>query len=101
MAKVKSSIYISGKISGTDDYMERFQAAESLLTRLGFKVVNPAKLNAQMPSNTSYRTYMNIAIEALKSCKQIYMLKGWTKSNGARAEQALAKCYDITILYEE
>ena len=36
-------IYISGAISGTKDYMERFARAEKELTEKGWSVVNPAK----------------------------------------------------------
>ncbi len=38
-------IYISGKVSGTDDYMERFAKAEKKLTEQGFSVINPAKMD--------------------------------------------------------
>ena len=42
-------IYISGAITGTDDYMERFEKAEKELTDKGYSVLNPAKVNAQLP----------------------------------------------------
>ena len=47
-------IYISGAITGTDDYMERFEKAEKELAEKGYSVVNPAKVNAQLPEDTSY-----------------------------------------------
>ena len=37
-------IYISGAITGTDDYMKRFAKAEKELTEKGYSVVNPAKV---------------------------------------------------------
>ena len=50
-------IYISGAITGTDDYMERFAKAEKELTEQGYSVINPAKVNAQLPEDTSYEEY--------------------------------------------
>lgn len=35
-------LYISGPITGTDDYMERFAAAQKELEEEGWSVVNPA-----------------------------------------------------------
>ena len=46
-------IYISGAITGTDDYMERFSKAEKELAEQGYSVVNPAKVNAQLPEDDS------------------------------------------------
>ena len=69
-------IYISGAISGTDDYMERFAKAEKELTEQGYSVVNPAKVNAQLPEDTSYEEYMEMSFCMLDMCDGIYMLKG-------------------------
>ena len=55
-------IYISGAITGTDDYMEQFAKAEKELTEQGYSVVNPAKVNAQLPEDTSYEEYMKLDI---------------------------------------
>ena len=37
-------VYISGPITGIDDYMERFSNAEKELKEQGLSVVNPAKV---------------------------------------------------------
>lgn len=47
-------VYISGSITGTDDYMERFSKAEKELEAQGFGVINPAKVNAQLPADNCY-----------------------------------------------
>ena len=49
-----SKIYISGPITGTADYIQRFAKAEDELTKQGFSVINPSKVNAQMPDDTTY-----------------------------------------------
>ena len=93
-------IYISGAITGTDDYMERFAKAEKELTEQGYSVVNPAKVNAQLPEDTSYEEYMKMSFCMLDMCDSIYMLKGWEKSCGANREYGYAIAKEKTIFIE-
>ena len=93
-------IYISGAITGTDDYMERFAKAEKELTEQGYSVVNPAKVNAQLPEDTSYEEYMNICFCMLDMCDNICMLKDWEKSCGANRELGYAIAKKKTVFYE-
>ena len=44
--KQTEHIYISGPITGTSDYMERFEKAEKELIENGYSVINPAEVNA-------------------------------------------------------
>ena len=96
-----SRIYISGKITGTTDYMERFANAEKELTEKGYIVVNPAKVNAQLPPDTSYRFYMSMSITMLSYCDEIYMLQGWELSNGANQEYKYAMDNNIRVHFQE
>lgn len=93
-------IYISGAITGTDDYMERFAKAEKELTEQGYSVVNPAKVNAQLPENTTYEEYMKMSFCMLDMCSGIYMMSGWNKSCGANREYGYALAKDKIIIYE-
>lgn len=93
-------VYISGAITGTDDYMERFAKVEKELTEQGYSVVNPAKVNAQLPEDTSYEEYMKMSFCMLDMCDGIYMLKGWKKSCGANREYGYAIAKDMIIMYE-
>ena len=90
-------IYISGAITGTDDYMERFEKAEKKLTEQGYSVVNPAKVNAQLPEDTTYEEYMKMCFCMLDMCEAIFMLKGWSKSCGSNREYwyAMGNCKTI------
>ena len=93
-------IYISGAITGTDDYRERFAKAEKELTDKGWSVVNPAKVNAQLPEDTSYEEYMKMSFCMLDMCEAIYMLKGFEYSCGANRELDYAMAKDMIIMHE-
>ena len=93
-------IYISGAISNTDDYMERFAKAEKELNKQGYSVVNPAKVNAQLPEDTTYEEYMKMSFCMLDMCVAIYMLDGFEKSCGANRELDYAIAKDMIIMYE-
>ena len=93
-------IYISGAISNTDDFMERFAKAEKELTEQGYSVVNPAKVNAQLPEDTSYEEYMKMSFCMLDMCTAIYMLDGFEKSCGASQEYGYALAKDMIIMHE-
>ena len=93
-------MYISGAITGTDNYMERFAKAEKELTENGYSVINPAKVNAQLPEDTTYEEYMKMCFCMLDMCDSIYMLKGWEKSCGANREYGYAIAKKKTIFIE-
>ena len=93
-------VYISGAITGTDDYMERFAKAEKELTGQGYSVINPAKVNSQLPEDTTYEEYMKMCFCMLDMCEAIYMLKGWKKSCGANRELRYAMANKKTVFYE-
>lgn len=94
-------IYISGAITGTDDYMDRFADAEEKLKKEGHSVINPAAVNSMMPADTTYEEYMKMSLTMLGMCGAIYMLKGWENSRGANREYGYALATDKIILQEE
>ena len=96
-------IYISGQISNLEksDYMERFECAELRLTVVeGYSVVNPAKVNAQLPEDTNYEEYMKMSFCMLDMCDAIYMLDGWEESHGANREYGYAIAKDKKVIFE-
>ena len=94
-------IYISGAITGTDDYMDRFADAEEKLKKEGHSVINPAAVNSMLPADTTYKEYMEMSLTMLDMCDVIYLLKGWEKSCGANREYGYALATDKIILQEE
>lgn len=97
---MKERIYISGAITGTDDYMERFGEAQKELESKGYSVINPAKLDISLPEDMKYEEHMKIDIFLLDMCSSIYMLDGWEKSCGANREYGYALAKDMTIIKE-
>ena len=93
-------IYISGPITGTSDYMERFNNAQKYLESKGHSVVNPALVNSNLPKDTSYDDYMKMSFCMLDMCDAIYMLNGYDKSAGSKLELARARKLHIDVYRE-
>ena len=96
----KCRIYISGPITGTKDYLERFGKAGLKLIEQGYKVINPACIAAVMPYLT-YEEYMRLDLFLLDMCDAVYMLKGWQESKGANREYGYALAKDKIIIFEK
>lgn len=102
--KGKEYIYISGPISGINDYKERFAKAKKKLEAQGFSVCNPVDLDSLVKchfSDPTWVDYMKIDIRFLCVCDSIFMLKGWENSRGAKLEHHIAQELGMKIYYEE
>lgn len=92
------SVYISGPITGTVDYMERFKEAEEKLRKAGYDPVNPAEINSHLPEDTSWETYMGQSLKLLCNCDAIYLMRNWIQSRGAKIEQMVAQAMDKEVV---
>ena len=94
-------VYISGPITGTDDYMERFAAVETSLAMRGYEVVNPADANSSLPEGTDWRVYMGESLRMLCSCDAIFLMHDWLSSKGAKLEYNVATHLGLKIMEDD
>lgn len=103
---------------GIKDYnFPKFDQQAQILKKDGWAVINPADMDRaegstetcphQFDPHTSYadQEFMRRALARDLSaicarCTALYMLKGWEKSTGARAEHATAVALGLPIYYE-
>ena len=95
-------IFISGPISGIDNYEDNFNNAEEYLKSLGFiNIINPTKIMKALPKGIEYEKALKIDLAMVEQCKYIYMLNGWQDSNGANQEIACAAQEGLIIFYQD
>lgn len=94
-------IYISGPITGIEGYMKKFEEMEKILTSFGYTVVNPARVNAELPEDTTHEEYMTTSIAMLNMCDAIFMMEGWRDSKGCSIEFDHACKRGMPIVFEK
>lgn len=102
----KERIYISGPITGRDinEARRHFFSVERKLRKLGYHTINPLRMRLPvwLAQHGYYRLCLLIELVWLAyRADCIYMLKGWLKSGGAKAEQNLAAALGKTIMYQK
>lgn len=105
---MKRKIYIAGPMRGYPQYnYPAFNAADEWLTLQGWEVKSPAKISETFgtPSAIDANPYllerlMRYEIEVLKKCNAIYLLRGWERSVGAKAELAVALREGLEIIVQ-
>lgn len=93
-------VYISGAITGNDNYIEEFDQAEKMLRERGYEPINPVAITTNLPT-LGYEEYMKIDFALLDLCHAIYMIPKWEKSCGANREYGYAMAKDFIILKEQ
>ena len=92
-------IYISGPITGVVGYMKVFNEAEEILTEKGHTVVNPARVNADLPEGTTHEEYMKMSFVMSDMCEMMMVLPGWRESKGCNMEIQYALEHGIAISF--
>ena len=90
-------VYISGPITGVENFRDRFDHAETMLINKGHYPVNPCKLDAVMPPDSEWEDFLVVELAILERCDAIFMLYGWEKSKGARREIVQAAMRGLKI----
>lgn len=95
-------VYLSGAVSGTDDYIKRFINLEQLVRRnlSDVEVVNPVRILGQMPVS-NYQQYIKLALQLLDTCDYILIMDNSEQSKGVWLEYSYATCMDKEVIYED
>lgn len=87
------SVFLSGPITGIDDYKDKFADAMEIIRALGADFAfNPA---TKIPDNTEREEAMRICLFNLTAHKCVVMLPGWRDSEGACFEYAASEICGI------
>ena len=107
MQTAKMKVYISGPVTGTSDYIERFAKTEKHLSSSFGKIeiFNPVRhiINTfRHPEEIGWPFIMNVLLDELRygNFTHIYLMQGWQNSSGAVIEQCYAKRLGMDIIYE-
>lgn len=113
----RRKIYIGGPMRGFEGYnFPAFDAAAEKLFNEGWYPVNPADVDRdcgyypeefpaghnwnEVPEGMDLRDVVRRDLDELVGCEAIFLLKGWEKSKGAKAELAVAIWLGLEILFE-
>lgn len=103
-------VYISGSITNggsiTDAVeieanRERFRLVEKQLRGLGHEPVNPAALDldpALREGRELWQFYMRACLALLLECDAIFMMRGWSASDGAQFELYMAQKLGMRVM---
>lgn len=97
----KTRVYIAGKISGTDDFKERFGKAEKEFLKINCEVLNPAKLYLIMPESATHDEYLSMCYVMIEMCDIVYFLKDWKNSVGASMEYKYCVRHGKRCIFEK
>lgn len=94
----KNHIYIAGPMTGLPEWnFPAFNAAAEYLKDLGFTAHNPA--DHGLVTGASRSDYLRYDLREISQCEGIYLLKGWTDSEGSKFEVIVAQALDMKIFY--
>ena len=87
------NVYLSGPITGTDDYQNRFEFGEiKVHQKFGdaARAINPVKIAEQLPESITYEEIMQICFDTIRACEVVLLMPGWERSMGCNQEHGYA-----------
>jgi hypothetical protein len=92
--------YRSDTVHGIVENIYRAEAVAIKYWQLGYAVICPHKNTALFDGLLPDEVWLAGAIEILKRCDVIVMMKGWENSSGSRAELEIALKFGLEVIYE-
>lgn len=100
----RKTIYIAGPMRGMPDMNKpAFSAAQEWLESLGWQPINPAHFDyvfGENPTGKILDAVCDAELAAIPHLDAIYLLRGWERSEGARAELAVALANKLIVMVE-
>lgn len=101
-------VYIAGPMTGCKDYnFPAFRAAAARLRAAGYEVVNPVEIVESLGGAIAYEASAAVRAKvhdeeamAIASSSIFYMLRGWERSKGTKAELRAALSYGLELMLE-
>jgi len=92
-----AKVFISGQITGRENYEMFFNEKAKELHSQGHIVLNPSML----PLGMTPSEYMSICYSMIDVCDIVYFLYGWSYSKGSRLEFNYACQKGKKLMFEE
>ena len=94
-------VYIAGKITGLsrEETVKKFEDAAKMLVAKGHEPFVPTVLPVY--DDVPHEDYMHVCYAMIDICDEVFMLKDWQDSKGARLERQYAFDWDKQIVYED
>lgn len=95
---MKPKIYLSGPMTGIEDYnYPLFNSSAEVLRSYGYLVSNPAE-HFNGAQDLPKETYMREDIKSLLDCEIVVTLPNWQDSHGAQLEVEVARACGIPVV---
>ena len=89
-------LYLSGKITGKENYKEDFARERARLEAAGYAVCDPTAFD--FPEDVAWEYAMKYGISEMLACDGVAVLADWQDSRGARIEARLAEKLGMPVL---
>lgn len=100
-ARPPLTLYLSGPMSSLPEFNFRaFADAAARWRAKGFAVISPAD-NFGGQTDLPKEVYMRADLLLLLGCDGIVLLKGWSRSEGAKLERAVAEAIGLEVFEDE